>query len=148
MGARENPAQRECWRELGRAGAKAFRINTGRAWAGKGTRLEGGAVLVQPAQLVCLGFADVHNEPVAGVGDLAGWLPVVVTPEMVGHTIAVYINPECKPPKNGRVSKEQNDHIALVRRDGGIAGVVKCAADVRAMIADWFARFRQPEPPE
>jgi len=148
MGARENPAQRECWIELGLAGGKVFRINTGRAWAGKGTRLRDGSVLVNPAQLVCLGFADLKNEPVVGVGDLAGWFPVVVTPEMVGHTIAVYINPEAKPLKGGRVSKEQQKHIALVRRDGGIAGVVKCAADVRAMIAEWFGRFRRPEPPE
>lgn len=147
MGIRENPAQRECWLELGRAGGKVFRINSGRAWAGKGTRIRGGGVLVNPAQLVCLGFADVHNQPVSGVGDLAGWLPVEVTPEMVGHTIAVYLNPECKPPKGGRVSEEQRKHIGLVKRDGGIAGVVKCAADVREMIADWFSRFAH-KPPE
>lgn len=108
---------------------------------------QGGGVLVNPAQLVCLGFADVHNQPVSGVGDLAGWLPVEVTPEMVGHTIAVYLNPECKPPKGGRVSEEQRKHIGLVKRDGGIAGVVKCAADVREMIADWFSRFAH-KPPE
>lgn len=68
-----------------------------------------------------------------GSGDLIGWTPVVITPEMVGRTVAVFTAFECKTAK-GRATPEQQRFIELVRRGGGIAGVTRCADDAETLI--------------
>jgi len=142
MGARENPAQREAWLEFGRQGSKMFRLNSGTAWAGKGQRQPDGTVLIAYAQPVTLGFGYPNNKPVAGASDLIGWTPVVITPEMVGQTVAVFTAGEAKPATGGKASEDQEKFIAAVRRDGGIAGVVRGALDVLLLKNEWFARHK------
>lgn len=59
-----------------------------------------------------------------GGSDLIGWKSVVVTPEMVGKRVAVFVAIETKGER-GRVSGDQAQFIACVNAAGGIAGVVR-----------------------
>ncbi len=65
--------------------------------------------------------------------DLIGFIPVVITPGMVGTTVAVFTAIEAKPPGWQRISSKreyaQNSFIQLVRSFGGRAGF---AASVEA----------------
>lgn len=66
-----------------------------------------------------------------GSADLIGWAPVVVTPAMVGRTLAVFASVEAKT-EDGRMSKEQTAWLNAVREAGGIACV---ARSVEACVA-------------
>lgn len=137
MGSKENAAQRECWLAAGQQGCKIHRINSGMAWAGKPERQRDGAVRLDPAQPVNLGFSDPQNKPVSGPPDLFGWKPVVITPDMVGCTVAVVVGFEAKPRKGGTVSDDQYKFGALMRVDGGIHAVVRTPNDVEKALANW-----------
>lgn len=56
-------------------------------------------------------------------GDLIGWRPVLVTPEMVGQTLAQFVSVECKAPA-GRVLPAQRAWADLITKAGGHALVV------------------------
>lgn len=57
----------------------------------------------------------------AGSGDLIGWTPVIVTPEMVGKKIAIFTSVEIKEP--GKYPKaHQKNWVQQVQQAGGIAG--------------------------
>lgn len=60
---------------------------------------------------------------VVGQYDWDGYKTMVITPEMVGQKIAVYIAIESKS-EDGRESPEQKHYGKKVRLDGGIAFVV------------------------
>lgn len=147
MGARENSAQRECWLEFGKQGSKVFRLNSGKAWAGKAERLPDGSVLIEYPQPVTLGFGLPNGASVSGASDLIGWTPVTITPDMVGLTMAVFTAGEAKPAKGrkGATSEDQDRFIAQVRADGGIAGVVRTPTDVRGLIHEWLNRHLRPK---
>src|SRR3546814_6656571 len=115
-------------------GCKVFRMNSGKAWAGKAARQDDGSVVIAFAQPVNLGFGYPDNKPVSGPGDLIGWTPKVITPEMVGQTVAVFTSFEAKPVKGGAVSGNQKTFGDQVRADGGIAGVVRTPTDVRGVL--------------
>jgi hypothetical protein len=57
-----------------------------------------------------------------GSSDVIGWVPVVVTPDMVGKKIAVFCAIEVKDPKKSTRKKNQKDFIAALLKDGGRAG--------------------------
>ena len=62
-------------------------------------------------------------------GDLIGWRPVVITPDMVGKVLAQFVSVECKeedwtpPPLNTRdeAAAAQYRWADLVNREGGYA---------------------------
>lgn len=55
-----------------------------------------------------------------GSSDLIGWAPIVVGPEMVGRTLAVFVAVEVKSAR-GRITNEQQDFLDTVNAMGGIA---------------------------
>lgn len=63
-----------------------------------------------------------------GSADLIGWQSVVVTPEMVGKTVAVFTSLEVKTAL-GRVSPEQEQWQRAVKAAGGLAAVVRSVED-------------------
>lgn len=67
-----------------------------------------------------------------GSSDLIGWTPVVVTPEMVGRTVAVFTAIETKVGDNDPTT-EQANFIAVVVASGGFASVARSVADLETV---------------
>lgn len=59
-----------------------------------------------------------------GSGDLIGWKSVTVTPDMVGHKVAVFVSLEVKT-ESGKVKPDQINWLHQVNEAGGIAAVVR-----------------------
>ena len=75
----------------------------------------------------------VHFGLAKGSSDLIGFVPVTITPDMVGQTLAVFASVEVKT-LTGRVRPEQKDWIAMVQRFGGLAGIVRTDEDLTTML--------------
>lgn len=59
-----------------------------------------------------------------GSADLVGWREIVITPEMVGRTIAQFVSVEAKD-EDGAATPAQKRWAAAVARAGGDARVVR-----------------------
>jgi hypothetical protein len=59
-----------------------------------------------------------------GGSDLLGWTTKTITPQMVGHKVAVFTAVEVKGPK-GHATAEQLNFISRVKQAGGIATVAR-----------------------
>lgn len=111
-------------------GARLFRQNTGQAWVGKvergprTVRLNAGDVVIRNARPFHAGFT--------GMSDLGGWVPVEITPDMVGLTIARYAQVEVK--ENARPTKEQIAWINAVNKAGGVAGIARNDEDLHNIL--------------
>lgn len=111
-------------------GARLFRQNTGQAWVGKvergprTVRLNAGDVVIRNARPFHAGFT--------GMSDLGGWVPVKITPDMVGSTIARYAQVEVK--ENARPTKEQIAWIDAVNKAGGVAGIARNDEDLHNIL--------------
>jgi len=116
-----------------RLGARLFRQNTGMAWVGKVEKGYPGRVVRLNAGDVVIRNARPFHAGIAGMSDLGGWVPVDVTPEMVGSTVALYAQVEVKA--GARTTQEQRDWIAAVNNAGGRAGVAKNADDLTAILS-------------
>jgi hypothetical protein len=73
-----------------------------------------------------------------GASDLIGGFPVVVTPEMVGHTVFIFTAVETKKsawtaPK-GETEEQQQKFINFVNKMGGIAFFLNNANNLKKMI--------------
>jgi hypothetical protein len=98
---------------LAECGLLMFRNNTGRLKNDKG-------------QLVQFGLA-------VGSSDLIGLTPVVITPELVGRTLAVFTAIEVKNER-GKPTDAQERFIGRIIELGGIAGVARSVDDAMAVI--------------
>jgi len=70
---------------------------------------------------VVISAARPFHAGITGMSDLGGWVPVVITPDMVGQTVAVYAQVEVKD--QARPTPEQLKWIAAVTAAGGLAGI-------------------------
>lgn len=109
-----------------RIGARLFRQNTGMAWVGK-VEKRTGLVRLGPDDLVIRNARPFHAG-VTGMSDLGGWVPVTITQEMIGSTVALYAQVEVKD--GGRPTKEQMAWVAAVIAAGGRAGVARSESDL------------------
>lgn len=107
-------------RAASQLGARLFRQNVGQGWVGKVERGSGRMVRLGPAD-VLLRNARPFHAGVTGMSDLGGWMPVEVTADMVGATVALYVQVEVKD--GARPTKEQVAWIDAVNKAGGRAGV-------------------------
>ncbi len=113
-------------------GARLFRQQVGMAWVGDAKRVSrSDMVRVYPGDVVIRNARPFHAG-VVGMSDLGGWVPVVVTVDMVGSTVAVYAQVEVKV--NTKASKEQAAWIAAVNNAGGRAGVARDDNDLSRII--------------
>lgn len=102
-------------------GGRLFGVTVGKFWTGfKVGTLANGDTVLRNARIVNVGLK--------GMSDLSGWIPVVVTQEMVGTTVAIYLSVEVKANKD-RLSPEQGAWIEVVKGHGGRAGVARSADD-------------------
>lgn len=106
---KESNIVKRVMKEVSKRGARLFRNNIGQAFYPDGSVVRYG--LCYP-----------------GGSDLIGWHPVVITPEMVGKKVAVFVAVEVKGPR-GRLSPEQRNFIKAVAESGGIAGVARSEKD-------------------
>lgn len=113
MALSEADFMRRCMKLATDAGARLFRNNCG--------------VLLDKRGV------PVHFGLAKGSSDLVGFVPVVITPDMVGQTLAVFASVEVKT-LTGRVRPEQKDWIAMVQRFGGLAGIVRTDEDLTTML--------------
>lgn len=71
---------------------------------------------------------------IAGVPDYIACMPVVITPEMVGKKVGLFVAPEAKSPsKKSNVSPSQALQMRLIDEAGGITGVISSQADCERM---------------
>jgi hypothetical protein len=106
---------------LGKGAVRLFRNSTGQF------RTEDGRVVRTG---LCVGSSDV-----------IGWQSVVVTPDMVGKRIAVFVAIEAKA-ETGRPTKEQLAFIAAVRAAGGIAGICRSSEDAEKLLTGPVDTYR------
>lgn len=99
-------------------------------------RNNSGAMKDQTGRVVRYGLANdsARINEVLKSGDLIGWTKVVITPEMVGQTVAVFTSIECKregwePDPKDKREEAQRKWAKAVNDAGGIARFVSDAAD-------------------
>ena len=69
-----------------------------------------------------------------GSADLIGWHEVLVTPEMVGQKLAVFLSIEVKN-SSGRVRPEQKIWKDAIDGAGGIAGICRSKEDAVKLLS-------------
>lgn len=111
---------------LSEAGATVFRQNTGMGYVGEVTRLRDGSVLIKNPR-------PLHAGLCKGSSDIIGMVPVVVTDEMVGQTLARFVAVEVKDAR-GRPSPEQTRFIDHALAQGAAAGVARSTDDALSII--------------
>ena len=132
MASNETALMKELQIAASSMGARLFRQNTGIAWVGKAKRIaRAGPVQAQPGD-VLISAARPFHAGITGMSDLGGWVPVVVTPDMVGSTVAVYAQVEVKD--GARATEEQLRWIAAVSRAGGLAGIAHNISELRSIL--------------
>lgn len=123
---RESNVQARAMLALSEGGAVVFRQNVGTAFAG--------VVLDRTATTLTLGNPrPLHAGLCEGSSDIIGWVPVEITPDMIGQTLAVFVAAEVKTP-TGRTTEAQERFLAAVRSSGGVAGVVRSEDEARALL--------------
>lgn len=86
-------------------------------------------------------FAVVQNGlGVHGIHDRIAAVPVVVTPEMVGKTVGLFVSVECKKPgRRGEHNRGMSAHQVMflegVRKAGGLSKCVDGYEDLEALEA-------------
>ena len=113
-------------------GAVAFRNNSGTAWVGEITRFPNGDLVIKRPRVLHAGLCT-------GSSDLIGYHSIIVTPDMIGSKVAIFMAIECKTLR-GRLSPKQKNFLGRVSDAGGIAFVAKSAADVCRGILEWIKR--------
>lgn len=68
-----------------------------------------------------------------GSSDLIGAMPVVVTQDMVGKTIAVFCAVEVKTA-DGSVQPEQRNFVEYIKKMGGFAGIARSLDDAKKIL--------------
>lgn len=89
---------------------RLFRINAGTGWCGSSMSRRADMLVIKNPR-------PLHAAPI-GWGDLCGWESVVVTPEMVGQKVAVFVFEEFKC--TGTLRPEQRAFKNCLEAMGGI----------------------------
>jgi hypothetical protein len=108
--------------------AKIWRVNVGQAWTGAEIQRCGRTMTITDPRPFDSGLSS-------GFPDLFGWQKVRIQPEDVGRDVAVFVAIEVKRDDGrGRVSAEQQQFLAALKRDGGKAGVAESVNDALAIL--------------
>lgn len=114
-------------------GARLWRMAVGFGWIGDSKKFDKPATIsVYPGD-VLIRQARPFKAGIEGMSDNGGFVPVKITPEMVGQTVAISAWVEDKQG-TGRASMDQKSFIQMVRSFGGRAGIARNDADVIAIL--------------
>lgn len=114
-----------------------FRANVGKAWTSSQPVLQATRpmpVFLQPGDVVLRAARPFTTGLPAGFADTFGLATRIITMEMVGQKIGVYIAGEIKTER-GRVSDKQAAYLRAVNDNGGVADVWRTVEDARATVA-------------
>lgn len=103
-----------------------FRANVGTGWRGRTYTKRGNTLTITDPVPLSTGLPK-------GFSDLFGATIVEITPEMVGDKLAIFTLIEVKTP-TGRVSKEQQNFLNVMKEAGAICGVARSEADAIKII--------------
>lgn len=117
--------QNEIRTELGNGATRLFRQESSYYYTGKLGYINGQRVLLYPKE-VRVGFD--------GQPDLGGWTSAVITPEMVGMTVAIAVQIEVKRPRKGKRSDEQVQFIEFAKSVGVRAGFARSVDEAKKII--------------
>jgi hypothetical protein len=104
-----------------------FRANVGRGWTGDVHRLPNGDILIKNPRPFDTGLPP-------GFGDLFGLAPRIITQDMVGSTVGVYIAADVKSA-TGRPTDKQAAYLRAVNDNGGAADVWRSVEDALRTLA-------------
>jgi len=99
------------------SGLRLFRNNCGQAWMGKIIRRTADTITIKDPRPVQFGLNP-------GSADLIGWRTIMITPDMIGKSVAVFASIEVKTD-NGRVKPEQQNWLEQVEKAGGLAVIAR-----------------------
>lgn len=119
--------------------ASKFRIWLGRNNSGSLMNHE-----AKPPRPVRFGLGNISKKVQENFrsSDFVGIFPVVITPDMVGKTVGVFVASETKRPgypKDARY-RAQKAFIDFIKNNGGIADFNTSAEDFSRMVKNWFGR--------
>jgi len=123
---KEGNIQKLCHIEASEQGATMFRNETFNGWVGKVIHKSGDQVTLSNAKRIAGGLC-------VGSSDLIGFMPTVITQDMVGQTLPVFTGMEVKTP-TGKPSKEQVEWDEFLKSKGCISGVVRSPEDVVTLL--------------
>lgn len=106
---------------MGQAGAYGLRVNSGSFW--------GGEILSYKDNMLLLKNPTKVQGAPAGTSDIVGCKPTLITPQMVGKTIGVFVAIEVKKPTKN-AEEHQENYLMMMRSRGAITGVAKSPEDV------------------
>lgn len=107
---------------------RLLRNSKGQGWMGSLVSRHAGRVVLENARQVAFGLIA------PGSSDLLGPIRVLVTPEMVGQTVALFGAMEIKRP-GGRRPQDQIDFVSFVNNFGGRAGFVESVDDALRLVS-------------
>jgi len=70
-----------------------------------------------------------------GGSDLIGWQQILITPDHVGQTFAVFAAIEVKT-KTGRITFDQSRFLNIVKKAGGVAGVARSPEEAELLLTN------------
>jgi hypothetical protein len=111
MGQKENNLKNEVEAKL-TTWQRLWRANSGKGWAGKFIDAKNGI-------LKLANFGRLELFP-PGTPDMIGFDSMIITPEMVGQRVAVFVGSELKATKNDKLNKDQRNFKNLLIKMGGI----------------------------
>ena len=76
--------------------------------------------------------SPLHAGLCVGSSDLIGWIPTIITQEMIGKQVSVFAAVEVKD--GTKPTPEQLNFIEQVKKSGGIAGIAHSVEEFEALL--------------
>lgn len=113
-----------------------FRANVGTGWQGTGKPFQASrpiTVAMSPGDVLLRNARPFNTGLPPGFSDLFGFVPVTITPDMVGQRVAVFVAIECKSA-TGRARERQGNFLQAVNDNGGRAGIARTPDDALRIV--------------
>lgn len=122
----ESELKRRIQLAIGSGDSRVWNNPVGEAWAGRLLSHKNGIARIQGAYRVTYGLS-------VGSPDLIGLVRRVITPDMVGRTVALFLGVEVKTA-TGRVRPEQVRFGSMLTDMGALYGVARSVEDAERLV--------------